>query len=543
MGLILAMAGNAVGLGNFLRFPIQAVQNGGGAFIIPYLVCFVFMGIPLLWVEWAIGRWGGQRGHHSTPFMMQDMAPKQPIWKYVGVFGIFTNIAIGAYYCYIESWTLGYVWKSITGVFQGLTETEVSQHFDSYVNVADKGLGSEAIFFFLICIVLNTYILNRGLSQGVELASRIGMPLLIVFAIFLAYQGVTLYYTDSVGEVHTGIEGLNFLWTPQFDSLTNPKVWLAAAGQIFFTLGLGYGMIQCYASYVGQKDDIALNAMSAGWTNEFVEVVLGSSILIPISVGYLGIDRVIELTQSGGMGLGFRTMPFLFQQWGDLLAMLGGIAFFGLLFFAAITSSLAMGSSWIAFIIDEYKWTRSNGAVTFGLILLVLGFPTVWFYNEGVLDEYDYWTGTVALVVLALAESIQFAWIFGIKKGWEEITRGADIRLPGFFVPVIKYVTPALLLSVFVGSLISPAGGDWGASFSDLLAGNGWALDNGAILAKLFHQDINAQIAAANVGDNVALLEAKRSYLNFARVLLLSTFIGISALVYVANKRRKVITN
>ena len=243
------------------------------------------------------------------------------------------------------------------------------------------------------------------------------------------------------------------------------------------------------------------------------------------------------------MGLGFRTMPFLFQQWGDLLAMLGGIAFFGLLFFAAITSSLAMGSSWIAFMIDEYKWTRSNGAVTFGLILLVLGFPTVWFYNEGVLDEYDYWTGTVALVVLALAESIQFAWIFGIKKGWEEITRGADIRLPGFFIPVIKYVTPTLLLFVFIASLISPAGGDWGASFSNLLAGNSWALDNGAILAKLFHQDINVQIAAANVGDNVALLEAKRSYLNFARLLLLATFVGISALVYVANKRRKTITN
>ncbi|MFN8355858.1 MAG: sodium-dependent transporter [Spirosomataceae bacterium] len=542
MGLILAMAGNAVGLGNFLRFPIQAIQNGGGAFIIPYLVCFVLMGIPLLWVEWAIGRWGGQRGHHATPFMMQDMDTKRPWWKYVGVFGIFTNIAIAAYYCYIESWTMGYVWKSITGVFEGLSETEVSQHFDQYVDVANKGLGSEAIIFFLFCIVLNAYILNRGLSQGVELASRIGMPLLILFAIFLAYEGITLHYTDAVGVVHTGVEGLNFLWTPQFDSLTNPKVWLAAAGQIFFTLGLGYGMIQCYAAYVGHKDDIALNAMSAGWTNEFVEVVLGSSILIPISVGYLGIDHVIELTQSGGMGLGFRTMPFLFQQYGQFLGMLGGIAFFGLLFFAAITSSLAMGSPWIAFMIDEFKWTRSQGAITFGLILLVLGFPTVWFYNEGVLDEYDYWTGTVALVVLALAESILFAWIFGMNKGWDEITRGSDIRLPKFFIPVIKYITPVLLSAVFLGSLITPASGDWGTSFHDLMAGNGWTLDNGAILAKLFHQDINAQIAAANVGEDVSQLEAKKTYLNLARGLLLAVFIGISYLVFLASRKRRLKT-
>lgn len=508
--------------------------------MIPYLVCFVLMGIPLLWVEWAMGRFGGQRGHHSTPFMMQEMDPKRAWWKYFGVFGIFTNIAIAAYYCYIESWTLGYVWKSLTGAFGGMSETEVSEHFNQYVDVTSQGFGSEAMIFFLACIVLNVYILNRGLAAGVELASRIGMPLLILFAIFLAYKGVTLEYTDAAGVLHTGAEGLNFLWTPQFDSLTNPKVWLAAAGQIFFTLGLGYGMIQCYASYIGPKDDIALNAMSAGWTNEFVEVVLGSSILIPISVGYLGIDRVVELTQSGGMGLGFRTMPFLFQQWGDFLGMLGGIAFFGLLFFAAITSSLAMGSPWIGFMIDEFNWSRSKGAFTFGLFLLVLGFPTVWFYNEGVLDEYDYWTGTVALVALALAESILFAWIWGMDKGWAEITRGADIKIPLFFKPVIKYVTPLLLLAVFVGSLITPANGDWAGAFGSFVSGNGWTLDNGAILAKLFHQDINAQIAAAQVGQDVSALEAKRSYLNIARLLLLALFVGIGYLVYLAyNKRKK----
>ncbi|HNS73257.1 MAG TPA: sodium:calcium symporter, partial [bacterium] len=109
VGLILAMAGNAVGLGNFLRFPAQAVQNGGGAFIIPYLVSFLLMGIPLLWIEWAVGRFGGQFGHHSAPGMMERIG-KSWWWKYVGVFGIFTNLAVAAYYAYIESWTLGYVW-------------------------------------------------------------------------------------------------------------------------------------------------------------------------------------------------------------------------------------------------------------------------------------------------------------------------------------------------------------------------------------------------------------------------------------------------
>ena len=101
VGLILAMAGNAVGLGNFLRFPVQAIQNGGGAFIIPYIVCFLLMGIPLLWVEWASGRFGGTRGHHSTPFILDSM-DKRKFWKYIGVFGIFTNLAVAAYYCYLD---------------------------------------------------------------------------------------------------------------------------------------------------------------------------------------------------------------------------------------------------------------------------------------------------------------------------------------------------------------------------------------------------------------------------------------------------------
>src|SRR3989304_3316229 len=107
IGLVLAMAGNAVGFGNFLRFPVQAVQNGGGAFIIPYLVCFLLMGIPLLFVEWSIGRYGGQFGNHSTPFMLNNLSRKK-IWKYIGVFGIFSNIGIASYYTYMESWTLAY---------------------------------------------------------------------------------------------------------------------------------------------------------------------------------------------------------------------------------------------------------------------------------------------------------------------------------------------------------------------------------------------------------------------------------------------------
>lgn len=452
VGLILAMAGNAVGLGNFLRFPVQAVQNGGGAFIIPYLICFLVMGIPLLFIEWSTGRYGGKFGNHSTPYILNTMG-KSRVWKYIGVFGIFTNIAVAAYYCYIESWTMSYVYHSIVGTFKDMSQADVAGFFNSYVDVAHSttGIPYEAVIFYIVCLLLNTYILSKGLS-GIEKVAKIGMPLLITFGVILAIRGLTLG-TSGASDIFpeaNAWDGLNFLWTPQFDSLSNPKVWLAAAGQIFFTLSVGMGTIHCYAAYLKEKDDVALNAVSAGFMNEFVEVVLGSLIVVPIAAGYLGLDWVI---QNAGFGMAFQTMPYLFQQWGDVLSIFAGVFWFGLLFFAGITSSLAMGTPWMGFMRDEFNWSKNKGAWSFGALALTMGLPTVIFYNQGLFDQYDYWAGTVSLVVFAFLETVLFSYIFGIKKGWVEINKGADIKLPGFYKYIILIVTPALLGWVLVSSI------------------------------------------------------------------------------------------
>jgi neurotransmitter:Na+ symporter, NSS family len=448
IGLILAMAGNAVGLGNFLRFPVQAIENGGGAFIIPYLVCFLLMGIPLLFVEWSVGRFGGRSGNHSTPFILDSM-DKRKFWKYIGVFGIFTNIAVAAYYCYLESWTLSYVYHSVIDTFGGQTQAQVASHFNDYVSPS----GAEPIIFWFICLLLNTWILSRGLSGGVEKAAKIGMPLLLIFGAFLAYKAITIKAGEN-GAIFDGLKGLDFLWTPKFDSIWNAKVWLAAAGQIFFTLSIGMGSIQCYASYIKKKDDVALNAMSAGWMNGFVEVVLGSSVIIPIAVGYFGIDGLRELlSDGGGLGLGFKTLPYLFEQWGGVLGVFAGVAWFGLLFFAGVTSSLAMGTPVMGFLQDEFGWKQKSSAWMFGLIVFLLGLPTVMFFTNGVFDEYDYWAGTVSLVVFAFIEIILFAWIFGMDKGWKEITYSADIKVPRIFKFIIKFITPVLLGWVLYNSI------------------------------------------------------------------------------------------
>ena len=485
VGLILAMAGNAVGLGNFLRFPVQAVQNGGGAFIIPYIVCFFLMGIPLLWIEWSMGRYGGRFGNHSTPFILDNMT-RLRFWKYFGVFGIFTNIAVAAYYCYIESWTLSYVYHSLSQTFSGLSQSQVAQFFGDYVTlgVSTTGIPYEAVVFYLLCLLLNTWILSRGLSGGVEIVAKFGVPLLIVFGAFLAVRGITLGTSgapDGCTDCDSSL-GLNFLWEPQFTSLTDLKVWLAAAGQIFFTLSVGMGTVQCYASYVRPKDDIALNAMSAGWMNGFVEIVLGASIVIPIAVGYLGLDWVKE---NAGFAMAFQTMPYLFDQWGPMLSTLAGLFWFGLLFFAGITSSLAMGTPWMGFMEDEFGWGRNRSAWSFGGIVLLMGLPTVFFFQKGVFDEYDYWAGTVSLVIFALAESIIFGWRFGIDKAWAELNSGADIKIPIIFKPILKWVTPTFILIVFLGALVTPKDNDWGAA----LSGN-WELDAGSIIGKIRNKGI-----------------------------------------------------
>lgn len=505
-GLVLAMAGNAVGLGNFLRFPAKAIENGGGSFIIPYLVCFLLIGLPMLFVEWSMGRFGGSRGDHSTPFILNSMG-KWPLWKYIGVFGIFTNIAVAAYYCYIESWTLSYVYHSLAGTFQGQSAGQVQDFFNR--NTQDPGWPN--YFFWIICLALNTWILSRGLSGGVEKVAKIGMPLLILFGIFLAVQGLTLT-AGSKGAVNDGLTGFEKLWTPDFSSIWQPGIWLAAAGQIFFTLSVGMGSIQCYASYMKPDDDIALNAMSAGWMNGFVEVVLGGAIVIPIAVGYLGIEGVMDLAGSK-WGLGFQTMPYLFQQWGAWLGVFAGCAWFGLLFFAGITSSLAMGTPCMGFLQDEFGWRRSRAALAFGLAVFALGAPTVIWYEYGVFDEFDYWAGDVSLVVFALLETILFAWVFGMKKGWAEITRGADIRVHPAFRFIIQYVTPLMLLIILLGSI-----GSW--------------------VDKIGNSAIKAQIAGATDPKTIVFLEETLLFTNISRIGLLCLFAGIAFMVYVAHRKR-----
>lgn len=458
IGLILAMAGNAVGLGNFLRFPRQAVENGGGTFMIPYFIAFLLVGIPLMWIEWGVGRYGGQRGQGSTPGMF-DALWKHPVAKYLGVLGLFMPVIVLIYYCYIESWTLAWTFFSLTGKTAGLDQAGMQAFFRSYIDLENgtvHGFWLPFTFFF-ITIAVNFWVVSKGISAGIEKLAKIGMPILFIFAVILVIRVLTLdpqtiTLADGTTTTQGPLDGLRFMYTPDWSALGNPKVWLAATGQIFFTLSVGMGSLQAYASYLTKRDDIVLSGVATASTNETAEVVLGGSLAIPAVVTFFGISGAIAVAKGGSFDLGFISMPLVFNNLpgGPLVAAAAGVMWFGLLFFAGITSSVSMATPALAFVEENFGWTRKRSAWTLAAIATLLGVLHIVYNTRGFLDEWDYWAGTFGLVILALVETILFVWVFGPDNAWKELHEGASMRIPRFYKVVLTYVTPMFLLVMMV---------------------------------------------------------------------------------------------
>ncbi|MBM4076804.1 MAG: sodium:calcium symporter, partial [Planctomycetes bacterium] len=325
----------------------------------------------------------------------------------------------------------------------------------------------------------------------------------------------------------------------RFDSLSNPSVWLAAAGQIFFTLSIGMGSIQCYSSYLRKDDDVALNGATSAWTNELCEVVLGGTILIPIAVAYLGLEQVQSKVAGGsGFGLGFMVFPGLFQNWGGFAPM-AGFLWFGLLFFAAITSSLAMGQPIMAFLQTEFGFSREKSALAFGAMLLPLALPVALLNSKSFFDEFDYWAGTFSLVVMAVGESILFSWVFGIENGWKELSRGAELKVPRFFYFVMKYVTPIFLLVILFTSIFKPAAG-WEKYVASAFGGEAapawdWAPDG--MVGMVLHKDLALKEGASP--EETAFNQQLKTARTIDRIAMIVSFLGFAILVKIAWTKRR----
>ncbi len=448
IGVILAVAGSAVGLGNFLRFPTQAAVNGGGAFMIPYLLAMILLGIPVAWVEWTLGRYGGRYGHGTGPGVYHRIANGRPWAKYLGIAAIFAPTVITFYYVYIEGWTLAFAYYSITGGFhEAIAAGEMGKFFAGFIGAESNSYfhnHTPAIVFFAIVFVINYYVMYKGIQGGIEKLTRIGMPILIICGFLLAIRVLTLGTPDSAHPDWNVTNALGFMWNPNWSALGDVKVWLAATGQIFFSLSVGMGCIMAYASYLRKNDDVVLSSLTATTTNQFVEVVLGGSIGIVAAAAFYGIAQAQTIAASGSFSVGFVTMPLIFEN----LPLGGFFAFiwFILLFIAGVTSSVSLIQPAITFLKDELDLTQRQAVTTMGIInLAVTGF-LVFTIQWGTLDEMDFWAATVCPVIAATIMVIFFSFILGIDKGFEEMERGAAIKVPRIFRFVLKYVTPTYLV-------------------------------------------------------------------------------------------------
>ena len=452
LGIILAVAGSAVGLGNFLRFPVQAAQNGGGAFMIPYFISLLLLGIPLMWIEWTAGRFGGGFGHGTAPGIFHTMWEKNRFIKYFGVIGIFGPLVIFIYYNYIASWTLAYAFFSAVGKYGPEANQEsMFSLLKGFQGVEKNNFFSGlqyAYLFFLITFVINIFIIYKGISGGIEKLCKIAMPALFVFGIIIAVRVLTLGAPDPSRPSWNILNGLGFLWNPDFTALKEPKVWLAAAGQIFFTLSVGIGVILTYTSYLKKTDDVALSGLTAASANEFAEIILGASIVIPAAFVFFGPIEIQNIAARGAFNLGFVTMPLIFQK--IALSAFFGCLWFSLLFLAGITSSVSLAQPSIAFLEDEFNVSKKKAVIIFGVVSFILCQPAILFLKHGAVNELDFWGGTFCLVLFATVETILFAWVFGIEKAWEEIHHGADLKIPRIYKFIIKYVTPLFLFSILI---------------------------------------------------------------------------------------------
>jgi SNF family Na+-dependent transporter len=460
VGVILAVSGSAVGLGNFLRFPGQAAANGGGAFMIPYLCALLLVGIPIGWAEWTMGRYGGRKGFHSAPSILGVFGGGSTS-RYLGVTGVLIPLAVSFYYTYIEAWCLGYFWEYLTGGM-GIDAAgpvadqtaRASEFYSDFTGRASNGViaaGSISTFvFWIITFAINIWLVFRGISKGIEKFVSYAMPLMAVLAMVVLIRVLTLGTPDPALPEQNVLNGLGYMWNPNFEALTNPQTWLAAAGQIFFSLSVGFGVIINYSSYMRKKDDVVLSGLTASSTNELFEVGFGGLITITAAFVFLGTSNMIGAVQGGTFGLGFQTLPVVFAQMGEFGNVIGAIFFF-MLFLAAITSSISMYQPSLAFFQEALGWSRKSATTLMVSICVFGSFLVMYYSKDGTFwSTIDNWVGTFLIFVLAMIQIICFSWLFGVDKGLKEAHHGSQIRIPNFYRFIMKYVTPTYLLVVFV---------------------------------------------------------------------------------------------
>ena len=448
LGFILAAAGSAVGLGNLWRFPTLAAKDGGGVFLLVYVILSLTFGFALLTTEIAIGR-----KTRKSPLLAYTALDKR--FSFLGVIASAIPVLIFPYYCVIGGWVTKYSAVYITGGAGNIVETETESFFTDFI-----ASFPEPVIWFLVFMAITAVIVLLGVEKGIEKASKIMMPALVLIVLGISIYSLTLSYTDpQSGITRTAWEGFLLYVVPNFEGMTFPKfatILLDAIGQMFFSMSIAMGIMITYGSYC-KKDANLVKAVNHIELFDTGVAILAGLVVIPSVFAFQGTEGL----SAAGPSLMFISLPQVFQAMGFVGNIVGAL-FFVLVFFAALTSSISLLETIASTLIDAFKLRRPVATAISFLFSLLVGLFVCFGYNifdmelslpngateQKLLDLFDYVASSVMLPLVALVTCIFVGWILKPKSLLDEIEHGLDggaFRRRSLYVVMIKYVAPVFL--------------------------------------------------------------------------------------------------
>ena len=448
IGFVLAAAGSAVGLGNIWRFPYLAAKDGGGLFLVMYILLALTFGFTLLTTEVAIGRKTKQ-----SPLTAYDKIKKG--WKPLGVIACIVPIIIMPYYCVIGGWVVKYFLVFLTG--EGVQAAE-DGYFTGYITST-----WEPIVLLIVFLGITAFVVFKGVDKGIESTSRIIMPLLLLLILGISIFSLTLKNTDAEGVTRTGLDGLKIYLIPNLEGLTAKgffTVLMDAMGQLFYSLSVAMGIMIAYGSYV--KDDANL-AKSINQIEIFDTVVafLAGVMIIPAVYTFMGADGL----QASGPSLMFVSLPKVFAAMGPVGNLIGCL-FFAMVLFAAMTSSVSIMEAIVASFMDQFHMSRVKAAAIETVIALIGGLIVcfgynIWYFDltlpngtvGQILDVMDYISNNALMPVVASGTCILIGWIVKPKFIIDEVQKnGEKFGRRGLYVILVRFIVPILLFVLLLKS-------------------------------------------------------------------------------------------
>lgn len=433
LGAILAAAGSAVGLGNIWKFPYMAGANGGAAFVLIYLFFVLLLGIPLILTEFVVGRKTGL----NPVGAFSKLAPRSG-WVLPGILGVASGFLILSFYSVIAGWAMYYALQTLTGALTGLGGQDTVTFFTSFIGTAGTPL-----FWHLLFMIITVYIVAAGVEEGIEKWSKLLMPALFILIIILAIRSITLPGSG---------EGIAFYLKPDFSKLNTGSI-LAALGQTFFSLSVGMGAMMTYGSYISRKASLFKTAGQVAAIDTSIALLAGF-VIFPAAFAF-GIEP------GAGPGLVFITLPTIFTQMplGSFFAFL----FFVLLSIAALTSSISLLETVVAYFIDQKRWGRLKASVLAGALVFLLGIPSslsqgavpISIFGVSFLDAVDFLTSNIMLPLGGLLTAIFVGWRMKSEDVLTEAMDGSKVSkgLAQTWLLLVRFAAPAAILLIFINAI------------------------------------------------------------------------------------------